>query len=69
MLSEVEGGPKRLSWYFTIGSPMIVDPANGIDTRAEDTDPKAVLPNVEAQTGLSITLQKRKVRMLLVEKE
>ena len=41
------------------------DPA--IDT--EDHDPKLVLPNIEKQTGLTFTTEKRKVRVLFVEKE
>jgi RNA polymerase sigma factor (sigma-70 family) len=70
VVNEVQAGPKaRLSWYYHIRSPMLKDPANGIDTRAEDTDAKAVMPNVAAQTGLTVTFQKRKVRMLAVEKD
>src|SRR5262249_54955552 len=35
---------------------------------AEDRDPKLVLPNVAKQTGLTFTTEKRKVRVLFVEK-
>jgi hypothetical protein len=69
VVSEVKGGPKGVSWYYHVRSPRVRDPINGIDTYAEDTDPKVVLPNVAAQTGLVLTLQKRKVRVLVVEKD
>jgi len=36
---------------------------------AEDHDPKTVLENVAKQTGLTFTTEKRKVRVLFVEKE
>jgi len=65
----VKQGPKVVSWYYQVRSPQIRDPANGIDTYAEDTDPTAVLPNVAAQTGLTIKLEKRKVRVLFVERD
>ena len=38
------------------------------ETTAEDTDPEKVLKNVAEQTGLSFKTEKRKVRMLFVEK-
>lgn len=34
---------------------------------AEDRDPKLVLPNVAKQTGLTFTIEKRKVKVLFVE--
>ncbi|HET6575921.1 MAG TPA: sigma-70 family RNA polymerase sigma factor [Fimbriiglobus sp.] len=37
-------------------------------TRAQDTDPDAVLKNVAAQTGLTFKIEKRKVRVLFVRK-
>jgi RNA polymerase sigma factor (sigma-70 family) len=36
-------------------------------TKVEDTDPEKVLKNVAAQTGLTFTTEKRKVRVLVVE--
>ncbi|MBX9622548.1 MAG: sigma-70 family RNA polymerase sigma factor, partial [Gemmataceae bacterium] len=35
----------------------------------DDVDPAKVLPNVTAQTGLTFTTEKRKVRVLLVERD
>ncbi|MFO0846287.1 MAG: hypothetical protein U0797_28585, partial [Gemmataceae bacterium] len=70
VINEVKAPPKgTVSWYNHVRSPMLKDPARGIDTYAEDTDPAKVVANVAAQTGLTITLERRKVRVLEVVKE
>jgi hypothetical protein len=65
---KIEGLPGRVSWHYNVRSPMIKDPARGIDTYAEDTNPDAVLENVARQTGLVVKAEKRKVRVLVVGK-
>jgi RNA polymerase sigma factor (sigma-70 family) len=68
LVNEVEGAPKTVTFHDTIRSPSFKDPTTGVDTYAEDTDPEKVLKNVAAQTGLTFTTEKRKVRVLFVEK-
>lgn len=65
---KFEGLPKKVSWHYNVRSPALLDPTRGIDTFAEDTDPDAVLANVAVQTGLTVKVEKRKVRVLVVEK-
>jgi hypothetical protein len=65
---KIEGMPGRLSWHYNVRSPMIKDPANGIDTLAEDTNVHAVLANLADQTGLKVKVEKRKVQMLKIER-
>jgi hypothetical protein len=67
VLGKVENLPGRVNWHFNVRSPMIRDPAKGIDTYREDTNPAAVLHNMAEQTGLTVTTEKRKVRILVVE--
>ena len=67
VLGKIEGAPKKVSWHFNVRSPMLKDPAKGIDTYAEDTFPEAVLENLATQTGLTVKLEKRKVRTLAAE--
>jgi hypothetical protein len=64
---KIEGTPKRVSWHDNVRSPMIKDPANGIDTYAEDTNAAAVLNNLADQTGLKLAVAKRKVKLLVVK--
>jgi RNA polymerase sigma factor (sigma-70 family) len=68
VMDKIEGLPKRVSWHYNVRSPMLKDPNRGIDTYAEDTNPDAVLENVARQTGLVVKTEKRKVRVLVVEK-
>ncbi len=67
VLGKVEGGPAKVSWHYNVRSPMLKDPAQGIDTYRDDTDPAQVLGQLAAQTGLTVTTEKRKVRTLMVE--
>ncbi len=65
---KIEGLPRRISWHYNVRSPMLKDPANGIDTYAEDTNAAAVLNNLADQTGLKLSVEKRKVKVLTVER-
>jgi hypothetical protein len=65
---NIEGRPKMVSWHFNVRSPRLVDPGKGIDTFAEDTDAPAVLGNIAAQTGLSVKTEKRKMRVMVVQR-
>ncbi|MGL6074355.1 MAG: hypothetical protein ACRC8S_09360 [Fimbriiglobus sp.] len=65
-LGKIEGEPKKVEWHFNVRSPMLRDPAKGIDTLRDDTNPDAVLANIASQTGLKLTTEKRKVRLLVV---
>ncbi|MDB5306576.1 MAG: sigma-70 family polymerase sigma factor [Gemmataceae bacterium] len=63
LVNEVGQLPKdTLTWYFHLRSPFTAE------ERAEDTDPEAVFRTVAAQTGLTFETEKRKVRVLFVEK-
>jgi len=63
IVSEVKEPPADwLSWYLHEREPST--PA----TRAEDHDPKTVLANISAQTGLKFNLEKRQVKILFVER-
>ncbi len=64
----IAAAPKSVEWRYHVRSSMVKDPARGIDTRREDTDPTKVLDNLAAQTGLTVTVEKRKVPYLEVEK-
>ncbi|MCI0642046.1 MAG: hypothetical protein L0Y70_23460 [Gemmataceae bacterium] len=66
LAGKIEGLPKSVSWHYNVRSPTLKDPNQGIDTRAEDTNPQAVLANVAAQTGLVVNAEKRKVQVLEV---
>jgi RNA polymerase sigma factor (sigma-70 family) len=63
ILGEVEGTPKRASWHYNYRSPFTKV------QYAEDRDPEAVVKNVADQTGLTAKLEKRKVRVLVVERK
>jgi hypothetical protein len=63
---KIEGMPGRLTWHYNVRSPMVKDPARGIDTLAEDTNVHAVLTNLADQTGLQLKVEKRKVQVLKV---
>jgi RNA polymerase sigma factor (sigma-70 family) len=65
---KIEGAPGRISWHYNVRSPMVKDPANGIDTYAEDTNAAAVMNNLADQTGLKLTTEKHKVKVLRVER-
>jgi hypothetical protein len=67
-VDKIEGAPKRASWHDNLRSPMIKDPANGIDSYAEDTNPAAVLNNFVEQIGLKLKVEKWKVKLLTVER-
>jgi hypothetical protein len=67
VLGKVENRPGRVSWHYNVRSPMLRDPAKGIDTYRDDTNPAQVLGRLTDQTGLTLTTEKRKVRTLVVE--
>ncbi|MEO2088044.1 MAG: hypothetical protein ABGY75_00905, partial [Gemmataceae bacterium] len=69
VLGKVEGGPAKVSWHYNVRSPMLRDPAKGIDTCRDDTNPAQVLGRLADQTGLTATTEKRKVRLLVVQHE
>jgi uncharacterized protein (TIGR03067 family) len=67
VLGKVENQPGRVNWHYNVRSPMLRDPAKGIDTYRDDTNPAQVLGRLADQTGLTLTTEKRKVRVLVVE--
>ena len=52
---------KYISWHLNRRSPSTDQ------TRSEDHDPSLLLPNITAQTGLTFTLEQRRVKTLFVE--
>jgi hypothetical protein len=67
-VGKIEGLPKEVSWHYNVRSPMVKDPTRHIDTYAEDTNAVMVLDNIASQTGLTVKVEKRKVRVLVVER-
>jgi RNA polymerase sigma factor (sigma-70 family) len=61
-LDKIEGAPKRVEWHFNFRSPFTKE------QHAEDKDPESVMKNIAAQTGLTVKLEKRKVKVLAVKK-
>jgi hypothetical protein len=63
IVSEVKEPPADwLTWYLHEREPSTAA------TRAEDHDPKTVLANITAQTGLTFAQEKRQVKILFVER-
>jgi RNA polymerase sigma factor (sigma-70 family) len=62
VLGKIEGAPKRVSWHYNYRSPFTKE------QHAADKNPTAVMTNVGAQTGLSVKLEKRTIRVLVVQK-
>lgn len=63
IVADVEKGPTgTLSWYFHARSPFTAE------QQAEDHDPEKVFKTVAGQTGLEFKTEKRKVRVVIVEK-
>jgi hypothetical protein len=62
VVDKVEVAPRRVRWHFNARSPFTAE------ERLADTDPDKVLANVAAQTGLTVKVEKRKVRVLVVKK-
>jgi RNA polymerase sigma factor (sigma-70 family) len=69
-LSVRQNPRQRLASELDRPSPLDPIPLPKFDPaiEAQDRDPKLVLPNVAKQTGLTFTTEKRKVRVLFVEK-
>jgi RNA polymerase sigma factor (sigma-70 family) len=63
MLGPVEGAPKEVQWHYNSRSPFTKE------QYAEDRDPTAVLTNVATQTGLTLKLEKRTIKVLVVKKD
>jgi RNA polymerase sigma factor (sigma-70 family) len=64
LVSEVEAPPKgEVSWYNNRRSPFTEE------QRLEDTDPELVLKHLTEQTGLTFKEERRKVRILFVERD
>ena len=61
-IGEVAGAPKEVEWHFNYRSSFTAV------QRAQDTDPGSVMANIEAQTGLTAKLEKRKIKVLFVKK-
>jgi RNA polymerase sigma factor (sigma-70 family) len=63
LVSEVEAPPRgKVSWYNNLRSPFTAE------QRLEDTDPERVLKHLTEQTGLTFKEDRRKVRILFVER-
>jgi RNA polymerase sigma factor (sigma-70 family) len=69
-LSVRQNPRQRLASDLDKPSPVDPVPLPKFDPaiEAQDRDPKLVLPNVAKQTGLTFTAEKRKVRVLFLEK-
>jgi RNA polymerase sigma factor (sigma-70 family) len=63
VLGKIEGAPKRVSWHFNTRYPTTKE------QHAEEKDPKAVMANVAAQSGLTVKLEKRTIKVLVVKKD
>ena len=62
IVSEVESPPStRISWHYNLEGPFTDE------ERRRAKDPESVLNNLNKQTGLEFTREKRKVRMLALE--
>lgn len=61
-IGEIEGAPKQVEWHFNYRSPFTAL------QRAQDTDPGSVMGNIANQTGLTANREKRKIKVLFVEK-
>jgi hypothetical protein len=60
IVSEVKGPlPRSLQWHDN----------HGKQAPAEDHDPQLVLPNIAAQTGLTFTEAKRRVKILSIDRD
>lgn len=59
-IGAVKDAPKRVEWHFNFRSPFTEE------QRAQDTNAEAVMKNISAQTGLTVELEKRKIRVLVV---
>lgn len=63
IVAEVDAPPEsQLSWHLHARSPFTQQ------MRDEDRDPKLVLTNITAQTGMTFTMEQRPVRILFVER-
>ncbi len=61
-IGEVAGAPKEVRWHFNYRSPFTAL------QRAQDTDVESVMGNIANQTGLTANREKRKIKVLFVEK-
>jgi hypothetical protein len=60
-LEEVAGAPRKVEWHFNFRSPFT-------DAQfAQDHDAETVMNNIASQTGLTVKLEKRKFKVLVVE--
>ena len=63
MIGKIENAPKRVEWHYNYRSPFTAQ------QYAEDHDPTAVLTNVATQTGLTVKLEKRTIKVLTVKQD
>jgi RNA polymerase sigma factor (sigma-70 family) len=63
VLGKIEGTPKLVEWHYNTRSVFTKE------QHAEDHDPTAVLTNVGTQTGLTVKLEKRTIKVLAVKKD
>jgi RNA polymerase sigma factor (sigma-70 family) len=61
VLGKIEGAPKQVEWHYNFRSPFTKE------QHAEDKDPTAVMTNVGTQTGLTVKLEKRTIKVLAVK--
>ena len=63
VVSEVEAPPKEnMRWHYNAHSPSTEE------ERRQDHDEASVLQNLEEQTGLTLTREKKPIRVLFVER-
>ncbi len=61
-VEKIDGAPKKVQWHFNFRSPF-TDAEH-----AADKNPPAVMNNIAAQTGLTVKLENRKVKVLEVKR-
>jgi hypothetical protein len=61
IVAEVEAAPRQVSWHFN------ERPTFTKEQWAADTDPDSVMKHLGEATGLTVTKEKRRVRIVLVE--
>jgi hypothetical protein len=63
IVEEVTGAPREVEWHYNSRSVFTKRQA------AEDHDADAVTRNIAAQTGLTVTLERRKIKVLVVAED
>jgi hypothetical protein len=60
-IGEITGAPREVEWHINYRSPFTDS------VRAQDRDAEVVMEKIAAQTGLTVKLEKRKIKVLVVK--